>query len=159
MRRSILFAAVSVAACSDSPVGAGSAALCATNEGVEVCVASATYRQSDVVEVAIRNGGGETRYVDWCSLKVVGKTSRSVPFPEDYAPQARCGSNWTPADVIANRIELPPGGSIQESPQISSFAFQGFYRVNVWLVDENGDRIGTKPVFSGTFTVFPSAGA
>lgn len=158
MREPAAFALLFVA-CSGSPAGTGSAALCATSDGVEICVARAQYRPTDIVEIEIHNRGLETLYVDYCSVKIVGKTSRSVPFPEDYSPQVRCGSDWTQADVIANRIELPPGGTIQESQQIQSFAFQGYYRVNVWFVDGNGDRIGTGPSYSGTFEVFPSAGS
>jgi hypothetical protein len=159
MRTPIALAALFFAACSDSPTGAGSAARCATTDGVEICTARAEYRPSDVVDIQIRNEGLETRYVDYCSVKIVGTTSRSAPFPEDYSPQVRCGSDWTQADIIANKIELPPGGTVQESQRIQSFAFQGYYRVNVWLVDENGDRIGETPSYSGTFEVFPSAGS
>jgi len=90
-------------------------------------------------------------------VKIVGKTSRTAAFPEDYSPQVRCGSAWTLADIVENMVEVPAGGSVQESQQIQSFAFQGYYRVNVWLVDETGERIGSTPVYSGTFEVFPSA--
>lgn len=142
--------------CGESPTGAGARA-CSTIDGIEVCADRSEYRPGDVISLTISNRGGETVFKDACSTEVVGKTSLSGAFEDDYDPTLHCGEDVTPADIAAAMIELPPGDAIVESQSLARFAFQGFYRVNVWILDGTGARISMTPFHSGTFEVFPTA--
>jgi hypothetical protein len=152
-------AALLAAACSESLTGSGPRSLCDLVQGAEICAARSEYRPGDDVTITIQNRGTETIRVDACSIKIVGKTTEKAVFAEDYAPNILCGVDWTIEDVVANTVEIAPGGSVTESRQIQVFAFQGYYRVNVWLVDETGARIAPVPAHSGIFEVYPSAGS
>ena len=91
-------------------------------------------------------------------MKLVGKTDRAAEFEAVFEPQGRCGPGATLADIVANMVELAPGESFEDGIQIISFAFQGFYRVNVWILNADGTLAANTPAFSATFLVFPSAG-
>ncbi|MDH3732594.1 MAG: hypothetical protein OEU54_03630 [Gemmatimonadota bacterium] len=159
MRRTIFVLGLSaLVGCGESTTGPGAANLCATSQGVEVCAPRSEYRPNEVVSVSVTNETSATIYIDTCSVKPVGKTSREAAFPVDYSPQNQCGNDVDVEEIVANMIELPAGQSIQVTGNISSFAFQGFYRINVWVLDVAGARVSNLPVFSGTFEVFPSAG-
>lgn len=146
------------AACGGEMTGP-SAALCRVQSGAEVCVDRSQYSPTDFVRITVRNVGSAPIFKDGCATKLVGKTSRTADFEQSFDPQIRCGAGATPADVIANSVEILPGATFEESLQIISFAFQGFYRVNVWIVDSNGELAAPLPAISPTFDVFPSAGA
>ncbi len=133
------------------------AALCATRHGAEACADRAEYGPGDFVRVRVRNASAATLYLDGCATKIVGKTSRSVPFEAVYDPSLRCGQNATQADIVAAMSELAPGETRQETLQLAPFAFQGFYRVNLWILDAAGALIAPDPAVTGTFRVSPSA--
>ena len=160
MRRILIVAGtLAIAGCGSSTAGpANGPDLCATTQGFEVCAARAEYSPNETVTTTVRNTTAQTAYVDVCSVKPVGKTSRSAPFATDYSPQFGCGSDVDLDEIVSNMVELAPGASTQVTPKIAPFAFQGFYRINVWIVDAAGERVSNEPVFSGTFEVFPSAG-
>lgn len=142
--------------CSDSATAPG-ARPCATRDGIEICADRSEYRPGATVTLTLTNGGAAPVFVDDCSVDIVGKTSREVPFDEDYDPTLRCGQDVTPAEIVSRLIELPPGTAVTASYSLATFAFQGFYRVNVWIVDATGARTSTTPHYSGTFEVFPTA--
>jgi len=115
------------------------------------------YSPSDVIRVRVRNVGSASIFKDGCSIKIVGKTSEQVDFEEVFDPRLRCGAGATAADVIANMVEILPGDTAEETLQLVSFAFQGFYRINVWIVGADGELVSQMPAVSPTFDVFPSA--
>jgi len=131
---------------------------CDTQAGVEVCAERSQYSPTDIVRFTVRNRGFAPIYMDACSTKPVGVTSLSNEFEAVFNPTLRCGAGATTADVVANMVEIPPGEMSQATVQIVSFAFQGFYRVNVWIVDAEGMLVPPAPAVSGIFEVFPSAG-
>lgn len=153
-----LFTLLGTAACGAETTGP-SPALCRVQSGAEVCVDRSEYRPTDFVRITVRNVGSVSIFKDGCATKLVGKTSRAADFEASFDPQLRCGAGATAADVIANSVEILPGATFEESLQLVSFAFQGFYRVNVWIVDSNGELASALPAISPTFDVFPSAGA
>ena len=142
-----------------SATGPGGASLCATGLGVEVCAAKSEYSPGDIVETTVRNTTSESLYVDVCSLKPAGKTDRDRPFETDYLPGTACGPDVDLDEIRSRMVEVAPGATARFEPRLPTFAFQGFYRVNVWLLDANGERVNEVPAFSGTFVVFPSAGS
>ena len=156
-RISLLLGAALLAACGDS-AGPGDAGLCATSQGLEVCPDRGEYKPADDVTASVRNTGSEAVFADACSIKVVGVTSRTKEFATDYSPSIRCGADVDVAEIVENMVEIPPGQTRQLMLKIPTFAFQGFYRVNVWILDSMGERVSGLPAFSGTFDVFPSAG-
>lgn len=142
-----------------SATGANAADLCATGQGVVVCAGKPEYRPAEMVETTVRNTTSETLYVDGCSLKAVGTTNRDSPFETAYLPTARCGADVDLDEILANMVEVPPGATARLEAPLSVFAFQGFYRINVWILDVSGERVSELPAFSGTFLVYPSAGS
>jgi len=146
-----------LAGCGNSATGPGSGP-CATNQGIEICADRSSYRPGASVGLTITNRGSQTVFKDFCSVKIVGKTDRSAPFEARYNPTLLCGLDVTQEEIVANMVELAPGASIEEQHRLATFAFQGLYRVNVWILDENGDRISMTPFFTGTFDVIPTAG-
>lgn len=155
--RLIPMAALSVLmGCSTSPTGSR-ALPCATVDNIEVCADRLEYRPGATISLTVTNRRSETVFKDACSTEIVGKTSQAVEFEVDYDPTLYCGEDVTLAEITALMVELPPGASIVESYTLARFAFQGFYRVNVWILDETGTPISTLPFHSGTFEVFPTA--
>lgn len=153
----LLLAATAALACGEDATGPA-ADLCATRHGVEVCADRAEYQRSDPVAITVRNATSRPIFKDYCSTKLVGVTSLVRAFEEEYNPRLRCGNGATSADVRANMVRLEPGESLQEELTFSPFAFQGYYRVNVWILDEEGQLFPETPAHSGIFRVFPSTG-
>ena len=152
----VLLAAVALA-CGEDATGP-EVAVCATRHGAEVCADRAEYERSEPVTVTTRNVSSRPIFRDVCSTKLVGVTSLVRAFEEDFNPRLRCGNGATAADVRANMVRLEPGESFAESLEFTLFAFQGYYRVNVWIVDEEGQLVDETPAASGVFRVFPSTG-
>lgn len=143
-------------ACGGSPTDP-SRLPCATVDGIEICADRSEYAPGATISLTITNRRSQTVFKDACSTEVVGKTSPSAAFEVDYDPTLFCGEDVTLAEIAALMIEMAPGASIVESYSLARFAFQGFYRLNVWMLDETGERISTTPFHSGTFEVFPTA--
>lgn len=158
MMRSLSFvvlAAAAVLSCGEDATGP-EVAVCATRHGAEVCADRAEYQRSESVAVTTRNVSSRPIFRDVCSTKLVGVTSLARTFEEDFNPRLRCGSGATTADVRANMRRLDPGESFTESLEFTLFAFQGYYRVNVWILDEEGHIVAESPAASGVFRVFPA---
>lgn len=140
--------------CNESLAGpAGS--LCAVRAGVEVCLDRSEYRRPDPVRVTIRNTTSEPILKDGCATKLVGKTSRDQTFEEEYQPALHCGQAAGVAEVLAAAVEIAPGATFEETLNFTSFAFQGYYRANVWLLDDTGGLQPASPAFSGTVIMVP----
>ena len=92
-----------------------------------------------------------------CSTKLVGVTSLVRAFEEDFNPRLRCGNGATAEDVRANMVRIEPGESYTENLEFTLFAFQGYYRANVWILDEEGQLVAETPAHTGIFRVFPSS--
>ncbi|WP_420632659.1 hypothetical protein [Candidatus Palauibacter sp.] len=151
----ILVAALALA-CGEDASGPA-AALCATRHGAEVCVDRPEYRPTQSVTITTRNVSGGPIFKDACATRLVGVTNLEVDFDETYDPRLRCGAGATRAEIMANMVELGPGASFEEALTIHSFAFQGYYRANVWILDAEGGLVAEAPATSGVFEVFPSA--
>ena len=149
-------AVVVVTACG-SDITEPATSFCATRNGVEVCVAGAEYSPGELVRFTVHNTSGTPVYKDSCATKLVGNTGSLGVFDEVFDPTLHCGSDASVQDIIANMIELVPGEETSDSLQLVTFAFQGYYRVNVWIVDADGALVSNAPAISGTFHVFPSA--
>ena len=150
-----IMAAALVVSCGEELTGP-SAELCATQHGAQVCVDRAEYQRTEPVTITTRNVSSRPIFKDACSTKLVGVTSLSREFEEEYNPRLRCGRGATEADVRANMVRLESGASFEETLTLHSFAFQGYYRVNMWILDEQGERVAETPATSGIFRVFPS---
>ncbi|WP_420632658.1 hypothetical protein [Candidatus Palauibacter sp.] len=54
-------------------------------------------------------------------------------------------------------VRIEPGASTEETLAIGSSVRQGYYRVQVWILTEDGALAADAPATSGIFAVFPSA--
>ena len=131
--------------------------LCGVRHGVEVCADRAEFRRTDEVTVTTRNISSRPILKDGCATKLVGVTSLVRAFEEEYLPSLRCGRGVTLAEVRAKMTRIEPGASLVETLTFQSFAFQGYYRANVWLLDEEGGLAADTPAVSGIFKMFPAA--
>ena len=134
------------------PVGS----LCATQHGLEVCVDRPEYEPRQSITVTSRNVSGARIFKDSCAIKPVGVTNLEVEFEASYNPTLHCGRGATRADIVERMVELEPGDSTRETVTLPFFSFQGWYRVNVWLLDAEGNLAVDTPATSGIFQVFPS---
>lgn len=150
-----VLAAVLVLSCGEDATGPV-VSLCATQHGLEVCVARAEYQPSQSIAVTTRNVSSSPVFKDACGTKPVGVTNLEVEFEAVYNPRLHCGPDVTISDIVERMAELAPGESVEETVRLTSFAFQGWYRVNVWLLDEEGNLAVDTPATSGIFQVFPS---
>ncbi len=133
------------------------AALCATRHGAEVCVDRPQYRPTQSVTITTRNVSGDPIFKDVCATRLVGVTNLEVDFEEFYDPRLHCGAGVTLADIAERMVEIGPGASFEEALTLQSFAFQGYYRAHVWILDAEGRLVAETPAPSGIFEVFPSA--
>jgi len=148
-------AAVLALSCGEDATGPGSS-LCATQHGLEVCVDRPEYEPRQSITVTSRNVSDARIFKDSCSIKPVGVTNLEVDFEASYNPTLHCGRGATRADVVEHMVELEPGDSVRETVTLPFFSFQGWYRVNVWLLDAEGNLAIDTPATSGIFQVFPS---
>lgn len=105
----------------------------------------------------MRNTLDRPIFRDACGTRLVGVTNLATDFDETYDPRLRCGAEVSRMDIVARMVGIAAGASLDESFAIPPGAFQGWYRVNVWILDAEGDRVGERPASSGIFQVFPSA--
>ena len=149
-------AAVLAVSCGDDATGPASM-LCETRHGLEVCVDRAEYQRTDAIAVTTTNVSGSAILKDSCATKMVGVTDLQRDFEEVYNPRLHCGSEVTRADIVEHMVEILPGASFEETLRLSTFAFQGWYRVNVWILNAEGNLAVETPAISGTFRVFPAS--
>ena len=152
----LILVAAPALSCGEAATGP-EASLCDTRHSVEVCADRAEYEFTDPVTVTTRNVSSLPIFRDGCAIKLVGVTSLVREFEERYNPTLHCGRGATPAVAKANMVRIEPGASFQESLTFSPLSFQGYYRVNVWLLDEEGGLAVETPATSGIFRVFPAS--
>jgi hypothetical protein len=110
-----------------------------------------------MIAITIANQTTQPLRYDWCSVGTVGRTDSADPFDTTYRPSRRCGFGAGLDEVRSHMITLAPGATERDSVATPSGALQGQYRINLWLVDENGNVELGNPVVSNTFDVFPGA--
>lgn len=152
-----MLAAVLTLSCGEDATGPA-ASLCAMQHGLEVCVDRHEYEPRESITVTSRNVSGARIFKDSCATKPVGVTNLEVEFEAFYNPTLHCGREATRADIVEHMVELEPGDSTRETVTLPFFSFQGWYRVNVWLLDAEGNLALDTPATSGIFQVFPSVG-
>jgi len=144
-----------VLSCGEDAVGPAPSH-CDTRHGVEVCVDKLEYGRSEQLIVTTTNVSGSPIFRDSCAIKPTGVTNLSTDFDEVYNPRLHCGSDVTRAEIVERMLEIAPGASVDETLRFSMHAFQGWYRVNVWILDREGSLAFDTPAVSGIFRVYPS---
>ncbi|WP_419167563.1 hypothetical protein [Candidatus Palauibacter sp.] len=152
---SIMAAALALS-CSGDPTGPGGS-LCATRHGAEVCVDRPEYGLNQSIVITTRNVSGSTIFKDACATTRVRVPDDEEDFRPFYAPRLRCGVEVTRAEIVQRMVRLAPGASFEETLRIAGSVRQGYYRVHVWILAEDGTLAADTPATSGVFTVFPSA--
>jgi len=124
---------------------------------VRVRTAYSDYRPSSTIVFTVTNITGAAVRYDWCSVFAAGRSRTEVPFATDYRADRRCGSGAGTAEVLSHMRELAPGAGEQDSVRLQPGAFQGEYRVQVWLVSADGTVLPGNPVISNSIDVYPGA--
>ncbi|MXX78057.1 MAG: hypothetical protein F4Z33_03545 [Gemmatimonadales bacterium] len=148
-------AAALVLSCGEDAVGPATS-LCDTRHGVEVCVDKPEYGRSELLIVTTTNVSGSPIFRDSCAIKPTGVTNLSAEFEEVYNPRLHCGPEVTRTDIVERMVEIAAGASAVETLRFAVHAFQGWYRVNVWILDREGSLAFDTPAVSGVFRVHPS---
>ena len=130
---------------------------CALCDELRVLTDHAEYRQGSWVAFTITNRTPDVLRYDWCSVEHVARTSSEEPFDVRYVPSRRCGFGAGIDQVREHMVALASGEARRDSVFLSGAAFQGQYRIHVWLVDESGVPDADNPVVSNTVDVFPTA--
>lgn len=129
---------------------------CDRCDELRVLTDHAEYRQGTWIAFTITNRTPDVLRYDWCSVEHVARTT-DAPFDVRYAPSRRCGFGAGIDEVREHMVTLATGEGKRDSVFLSGAAFQGQYRIHVWLVDENGVADPDNPVVSNTVDVFPGA--
>lgn len=130
---------------------------CNERDGIEICTPRSAYRPGAAIPFSILNRGSATVFQDMCSGQVVGRTSPDHEFVVTSGARRSCGDDPPLEVILANMRELPPGGALDDAFTITTFAFQGEWRLELWFLDAEGRRISEEPFTSALFDVFPSA--
>ena len=115
------------------------------------------YRPTSVIGFAITNRTSQPLRYDWCSISAAGRSLTTDPFPVAYRADRRCGPGAGLVQVLANMRVLAAGATVGDSVTLLIGAFQGQYRIQLWLVDITGTPEPGNPVISNFFDVVPSA--
>ena len=113
------------------------------------------YRPGSVVAFTLTNRTTADLRYDWCSVAVASRGSSD--FETNYSPARRCGFGAGLSEVLEHMVVLAPGETLRDSATISSGAAQSQYRIQLWLLDENGLPETGNPVASNIFDVYPGA--
>lgn len=117
------------------------------------CVDREEYREGDTVTWTIRSSRGDVVFLDACSIELARDLGT---FEEGYHPQLLCGSDVDLAEIVAGMIPLGPGESLSGEYRLGGVVLQGRYRMNLWVLDAEGQRISAGPYFTPVFAIFPS---
>jgi len=131
---------------------------CSTSDNIEICTDKAEYATGATVSFTITNLGQATIFQDMCSGGTVGRRKASEEWSPVSGTTRLCREDQTVEDVIANMRSLEPGKALNDQIKTSPFAFQGFWKIQVYVVDQDGQRIREEPFDSAVFDIFPSAG-
>ena len=131
--------------------------LCNTTNGIEICTNKAEYSPGSTVSFTITNVGRTTVYQDMCSGEMVGRRSSGDPWSPVSGVVRKCSDDQTIEDVIANMHLLEPDATMNDQMKTAAFAFQGYWMIRLYMVDQDGQRIQEEPYTSAIFEIFPSA--
>lgn len=147
--------AAAVVGCS-SILGIGSS--CRTDRGIELCVDRSEYAPGDTVHLRMTNvGGGELARIDACSIQLTGTAGTTDELGYVYLPTRRCGFEVTTEIQLERAFLLARGESAATALGIGRGTPQSFSRVNVWLLEADGELVSEEPVSSTVFTILRSA--
>jgi hypothetical protein len=144
---------VAVAACSDGITAPN----CERCDEMQVITDRPEYRPGSTIAFTISNRTTQLLRYDWCSVGLASRGNGDDFPPATYSPARRCGIGADIDEVLEHLVLIRPGESLRDSVTISGAANQSWYRVMIWLLDENGVPQPGNPVVSNTFDVYPGA--
>ena len=150
----VLCAAAAAAGCSSLT---GPDEQCNESGDIRICTGKAEYATGSTVDFTLTNLGQVAVYQDMCSGGTVGRRKVSEPWSPVSGTTRLCREGQTVEDIIANMRLLEPGKTLADEIPTSPFAFQGFWKIQVYLVDQDGQRVREEPFDSAVFDIFPSA--
>ena len=115
------------------------------------------YRPGSVIAFNVSNRTTSVLRYDWCSVALASRGNGDDFPPAIYSPARRCGFGAGVDDVLEHMVLIPQGETYRDSVTISGAANQSWYRITIWLIDENGVPQPGNPVVSNTFDVYPGA--
>ena len=131
---------------------------CNTSDNIRICTGNDEYATGSSVDFTVTNLGQVSVYQDTCSGGTVGRRKTSDEWSPISGTARVCREDQTIEDVIANMRLLEPGKTLTDQIKTSPFAFQGYWKLQVYIVDQDGQRIREQPFDSPVFDIFPSAG-
>ncbi|MFQ5689505.1 MAG: hypothetical protein ACE5HQ_04445 [Gemmatimonadota bacterium] len=149
--------AAGVLGCGVGPIGGGSGSLCNTRAPIRICTDRAAYRPGDRIPFTVFNRGSVTVFEDLCAGQVVGRRKETDPWSVASGASRRCDPDLTPEQRAGMRRPLDPGAMVADTFQVTTFAFQGMWRLELWFLDADGQPISSEPFTSIIFDIFPSA--
>lgn len=154
MRLLLSIALIAITACE---AGGITDATCDRCDEMRIRTDRPEYRPGTVIAFTITNQTAAPLRYDWCSVQLASRNSPEAPFEERYLPSRRCGFGAGVDEVLEKMVALQPGESVRDSVPINGAANQAQYRIQVWLVGDNGLPEPGNPIASNVFDVFPSA--
>ena len=152
-RLTVFTGLVALSACSSDGITEPKCDRC---DEMRVVTDRAEYRPGSVIAFTLTNRTTTALRYDWCSVAIASR-GNSDEFEANYSPARRCGFGAGLSDVLEHMVVIPPGETLRDSASVSSGAAQSQYRIQLWLLDENGLPENGNPVVSNIFDVFPGA--
>lgn len=123
-----------------------------------MCVDRSEYAPGDTVHLRMTNvGGTEPSRIDACSMQLSGTAGTTDELGYVYLPTRRCGFEVTTEIQLERAFTLSRGESAATTLGIAKGTPQSFNRVNVWLLEADGELVSEEPVSSTVFTILRSA--
>lgn len=143
----LLLAAVTLAACIE-PGAVAPDQNCRNEAGIQVCLERLLFAPGDPLPVEIANGTQRT--VHACAGAVVGRRSPAEEWDADFGVVVHgCPPNGTAEDPLAAIRVIPPGGRIEDQLHVNNCAYEGQWKVVVYLIDDAGAVVEelSSPIF------------
>ena len=118
-------------------MSAGDSPRCESGGQIEVCIPVERARPGTDLQVTVVNGRSTAVVLDLCAMRARMGESPSDEFVGPFDPTLRCGRGASDEDVLLRAVTIPPGSSHVESMGLSPILPQGWYRVNVYLLQED----------------------
>lgn len=137
-----------LAACTDQAVLAP-VEHCEAQAGIEVCLERLLFAPGDPLPFTIANRTDRTVHV--CPAEVVGRRGPEEEWDLSYGVVvAACEPPATEeGEEVAGTRSIPPGERIHDQLHVNGCAYEGEWKINVFLIDEGGDVVGevSSPIF------------
>lgn len=142
-----LVALGSVVACTE-PGPVAPVQHCNQEAGIEVCLERLLFAPGDPLPFEIANRTEQT--VHACAGEVVGRRDPEDEWNLSFGVFVHgCPPSEAAEDPLAGTRSIAPGGRIEDGLHVNDCAYEGQWKVNIFVIDEAGEAVEqvSSPIF------------